>query len=1265
MPRYLQHFFDLFSQSPPALGVADIFACDSLHSASRAGAFALVMNFARSENDEHPIHKVLVIAPPLHAFAQFDGTTIRLAVVEAAEAHFGRTLTEDEHRAIDHQVKTIHSDDLRVASVLKVLKSATSQSAVLILKAASYRAEGVTASHRTTAAPKLPEDLWLPHLLALAPAVTEIAKNVPCYVLMDTGEPPPLKPENQAALESVPDCNVIVARRKDDPWPVIASHAQEWEDEVKAGNIGSAFRSIDALPDWMNDQKSFLKLQLIGRTAPSQEALKLLRSEIATKAEIGPEARLKLARIAQRADDENLASDMLGPAISGLTAKEDLELALAIAVQISDQSMIDAILARLETLFPGSARLIEHRLTQMLHTRNYGEVLTLIDKHPSTDPELKFLHQTLALALQSADTPDYANALRAIEQTVPDHANWARIVCAHDAVARRDFNTAIGLCGPTAARPLTSGTARMLLRVTRELLLDRNPDGTLAVSGEQLQEPVSSLIMYLSAHPEDGRTRLILASVLSIETSGSLGLAAIIAVTLRLAGTMNPPYAKLKQQKPNETDNDLEITPFLERAMEWMSRESPLNLAVAKLPRTLLTGPPDVLFGKVKNLIEFDHDLRDAHARDAFEKIVYIGVLLAAHTNGPNEDIDLLRYAGARLITVNRLQRARDLAEHALGVAGNAPERRRLAWFAYADIYHRAHNVIESLIGMACVFALDVYSDLEQIWHETYLFIRILRDLRFTDLARSALDVLRQLTECFESRTKYQQRLTTLELGLRVSDLTRKGEYGLDALMEITRDVEKHCVDLMSSDEQIAPAVALLSHCVYLHSFLRVTPNDSAISTLKTMIPKLPHSQAAWIETVVSKEAGPEQLLALAKSIEGARNAEDIAFDLRDVAVAARRFLDTRSAGDGGESSILAIELLTDHAIRGGTPDSPLALVEKASELASETSRAGIRVVFLGLGESGRLVRVNVEAGRVQDVVCEAEETFSVRKLERWSKRYPYGYAFVDNPMNLFYVSTSGLGVSLLPSPATILIMDTSLQRLPPNLVRFGDEFAGRTTPIASAPSMSWLWAATKSLVPRTDHLKAWISTETAESKSSALAMVADRLQESLDQYKIALDTGAEPPGDLNDSELVVIAAHGGILPEGRYLQRLADDAEMAMYPARLANAVSGSSIVILFVCSGGRIDPHPIGETTVGLVKELFDQGCSTVIASPWPLEVGVPPNWLPVFLKEWMAGKTPIEATFLANKNVENRLGDSPLQCLAMNVYGDPLRLKYRPSR
>jgi hypothetical protein len=72
------------------------------------------------------------------------------------------------------------------------------------------------------------------------------------------------------------------------------------------------------------------------------------------------------------------------------------------------------------------------------------------------------------------------------------------------------------------------------------------------------------------------------------------------------------------------------------------------------------------------------------------------------------------------------------------------------------------------------------------------------------------------------------------------------------------------------------------------------------------------------------------------------------------------------------------------------------------------------------------------------------------------------------------------------------------------------------------------------------------------------------------------------------------------------------------------------------------------------------MDQGCGTVIASPWPLDTRVPSHWLPAFLEEWEAGKSVIEATFSANEYVSRQMGDSPTIALAMNVFGDPLRKK-----
>jgi CHAT domain-containing protein len=294
--------------------------------------------------------------------------------------------------------------------------------------------------------------------------------------------------------------------------------------------------------------------------------------------------------------------------------------------------------------------------------------------------------------------------------------------------------------------------------------------------------------------------------------------------------------------------------------------------------------------------------------------------------------------------------------------------------------------------------------------------------------------------------------------------------------------------------------------------------------------------------------------------------------------------------------------------------------------MAHELSLQGIDVVMLGLSEKGTLVRLQVTKG-IADLQRETEDVFSGPRFQMWSQEYPYGYAQVKDAMNVFYLTLTGIGVSLVPERPTLLVMDNSLQQMPPNLIMAGDNFAGRLAPMAAAPSLSWVWEMTSRSFPTTQKV-AWISTEYAEDRNPALITVAERLQETFETHEITLHTSAAIPDDLAESELAVIAAHGSILPEGRYVQRISNDAELALYPAVLANAVRRSAIVVLFICSGGRLDSHPVAETTVGLVRQLLDQGCATVIASPWPLDTRVPSHWLPAFLERWDAGDSAIEA-------------------------------------
>jgi len=143
---------------------------------------------------------------------------------------------------------------------------------------------------------------------------------------------------------------------------------------------------------------------------------------------------------------------------------------------------------------------------------------------------------------------------------------------------------------------------------------------------------------------------------------------------------------------------------------------------------------------------------------------------------------------------------------------------------------------------------------------------------------------------------------------------------------------------------------------------------------------------------------------------------------------------------------------------------------------------------------------------------------------------------------------------------------------------------------------------------------------------------------------------------------MAIITAHSQLMPDKKYFHRIADDGALQESPIELADALEDVELVILFVCSGGRVDRHPIYSTTVGLPKMLLNKGCRTVIASPWPLESLAPGTWLSAFMESWDSGATAMDACHHANLQVASRRDGEPQVSLAMTVYGDPLLANVR---
>jgi hypothetical protein len=647
-----------------------------------------------------------------------------------------------------------------------------------------------------------------------------------------------------------------------------------------------------------------------------------------------------------------------------------------------------------------------------------------------------------------------------------------------------------------------------------------------------------------------------------------------------------------------------------------------------------------------------------------------LGLAIVPHTANADQDIEMVKYTAGKLARAGRVQSARDLAEHVLQQAGRSSKGTRLAWLAIADIYHRLGNNLESFIALACGLATPCEVDAEEALNETTLFVRLLRDTHLWQVAREALRTARDLANNAGLDKRYRVRLGTLALQVRLTECVSDPTRSQEKLSELMREVLLNCGAVLDAGDDPGPTAVMLAQILRMAAEAGMSAEPAAAEMLQALLDAADPVTGSMARILSSDHPTAEDVLALLNKLQAATYPEDVGYDVSNVAQLARRLLAGKEAASSPEVAAFAIELLADRAVATpgqasvAAPPSAPTTISVPSTLAKELSLAGVSVVMAGLDSDWRLVRLTATAGRIGDLVREEESVFSSARLQSWAEEFPYRYGIDDTTFNMFYTSTEGIGLSDLPNGRVVLVADTVLQQVPPNLLLVDRDLAGRSRPMAAAPSLSWLAVARGRAGGGNGKLSAWISS--AEKYGLTLAMIADRLGPTFARYAFDVDRGLVLPERMGGSEIAVIAAHGSIMPNDRYFQLVADEGELRVIGSDLACTLRNANVVILFVCSGGRLDRHPSSSTTVGLAKQLLDRGCSAVVASPWPLDSRVPYHWLPEFLRVWEEGGMLIDANFAANKSVAVGLGEDPARCLAMSVYGDPFRVKtpQRPS-
>ncbi len=1259
-PRNLENARELqafIAQNPNIFGAADIYNVRFASPLTLAGMLTAVLMGLVGTDQRPAVQKFVIVVPP-GLNAEECEEEVGSGLADSFRLFAQRKIEPHEQAWMKRRFQLIVASDRRTSSLLDIIRAQPERTSIVVAEAASYRDDGIAPYIAVGASsPLRPEDVWVPQLHALATAAIKLAQMCNFYVALDTNQLSPSQKVLSDLLLSIDGCGVMGSSSEDSPDSVIATRVDQWDAWLREGRLGQALRDIEQLPANLDSSKPFLRIQVLNKAGHFLEALQAIRHEIEFGHELDAQVRVKLAKIAQDASASRLALEILAPAILELHSLEYLEIALATVQDADSIELEEKVAERLNALFPGRPGLRRRLLRTLLANRDYAGAAAMVAQ--GSDGKAEF-YSTLARFLSGDDIPDY-NGLVALAGSDTSQADAYRMACVNDALSRKLVPQAFELAMPIPTTPAQAERGeRFLLRILEHILLLNGKDGALSLQSEYFQTAVVSLIERLAANPENQALRTGLSHLIQPSVTGTMGLALMASIVLNLASR---PVRLEKRRSPGKADANwlLEHKSFLNVAFEWLESEGPIVIGRSKLPAPLLTEPAEEVVSAITDYLVHS-PLESDDAVTDHQKWLTLATSVTPHSSDPDFDLRLMRVVASKFASTGRTQLARDLVEQTLLNSTATPHRRRLGWFAMADIYHRCHNNLEAFLAMACTFAADDDAgDEEQAWHEIIGIARLFRDSGLHEYARSAIQKGREILQHMGLSDAYIHRLDTLDLQIRQMNLQVGGSGKADLEVLLT-DVVRNGAAVLKHHDITAPVAAMLGQLLRQAREIGSAIPTEANGVFAELNKHADGSHDSLISTMSSVAPSADELHTLIKTSRSTRYSNDVGYDMHTTVIVASRALTKDDYISDAINTSFALELLADRGVsvpewdEAPEPPPPPKNIDEAAEIARSISREGLSVVQAGFDSSGRLVRVSTVDGHMETPVREPNNVMLEERFTIWSKKYPYAYGIDEESVNLFYTTTADLRLSNLPQGPVVIVADARFQPFPPNLLYVDDEFAGRTRAMASAPSLVWLQAARSKGMIGDGRLCSWISTAVGTSESQTLPMIAQRLESTFNQYGFIIDNGPILPTAFAGASIAVITAHGGVHPKGRYFQVVSDEGILRVSARDLANSLRNVGIVILFVCSGGRADKHPGAHTTLGLAKDILDRGCAAVIASPWPLDARVPSHWLPVFLEHWFQGDRLIEANFWANKGVDRSFTQDPARGLAMTIFGNP---------
>lgn len=1259
-PGLLKALWDYFAADMNVLESGDLLLITGGRPPGRAGLTAAVLSGLGLEGGARAIEHYRIILPPAA-----DVTEARERFWNRFSNGFrvlsGTALAGELQEWFEERIELVAAAELRSGWIIQFLRQQAEQTAVIITEAALFRDETVEPFVAPgESGPLAPEDIWVPQLFALAQAAVPIAQQRTLYVAFDANELAPVNPALQSLLQSVDRFGILSAESSEARETILAQRVRQWDTWITSGHIGLALRDVAALPKNFDSEKAFLRVQLLGKAGLTVQALAEIRSDVLPASNPSPDARTRLALIAWQAGADNLAREILEPVIDQLEGLDELQSALRTLDAIKDIGLADRVSTRLEARFPMSAGLKEHRRQRLLEARDYAAVAVIL--RPD-NPTRAAYYDAIGKAFSAQGVPDYLALIDSGSDAT--QRDQYRLASARDAYERGLVIHAFELARSQPGDPDLAGPwERVLLSALELCFLNLDAEGNPPVSIDEIGSAVLALVRRLSTSPRSAHLRSGLYSLLRQNLAGPTGHALIAKICID------------ESRRPVQIDKGIpmrgrratwieENQTFIDNAMTWLGDETPIVMGKLALPIELLTVDPDDAVAGISACLEAI-PLSDESDVQVMQLFLTLGATIAPHSADPDVDLRLYRLACGKLVSAGFPQHGRDLVETAVESGADTPRRRRLAWLAVADVYHRSQDYLNGMLALACALSADDRVDEEPAWQETYALVRLMRDIGITPMAFAAIERARQLMDSLGFTKRYGHRIDLMALQTRQKTLR---ETNAEEVLELLREAVRIGKAVIAEQDQTAPSAAALGQLIRTARRLELAIPDDAQATFDELAKWAGGNLASFVKTVSVNTPSVGEVAQLAANMPQARYSDDVGYDTRQLSMLAQRALSGSAILDDSQGLRFLLDAMADWgaAIPGwdeaAAPPRPPQL-EDALATAKRISELGVAVLQMAFDADGRFVRAVTIDGTPAAGVREPEERFSETAFKAWAPKFPWLYAYDDSP-NLFYTTTEHLRLTDAPRIPTIVVASSRLQAFPPNILSTESngeyrELLGREIPLAAVPSLAWLSDARERNWTGDGRHVAWISTADSGDGRITMPLLAQRLEAPLADYDFAANFNSQVPTDFAGSTIAVIGAHGDIHPDNSFFQRVSDEGSLKISGEDLARALRNIGVVILFVCSGGRSDQHPGANTTIGLAKEILDRGCAAVVASPWPLDSQIPPHWLPAFLDSWIGGATLMEAVFAANKFTDVSFSLDARSGLAMTVYGDGL-LKY----